>query len=91
MSTKYPKEVGLALAFCMKKLRSKHNMTQGDIVRATGLERGYISNLEAGKIKHPRIETIAKIADAFGMKFSDFVLYCERLHSEFPPSYFPKK
>ena len=78
-------------AACMKKLRAKHKMTQGDIVRATGLERGYISNLEAGKIRHPRIETVAKVASAFGMKFSEFVFYCERLHSDFPPSSRRKK
>lgn len=84
MSTKTSIDVGESLAICMKKLRSKYKMTQGDIVRATGLERGDISNLEAGKIRHPRAETVAKIAKAFGMKLSELILFCEKIHSNFP-------
>ncbi len=57
-------------------------MTQGDIVRATGLERGYVSNLESGKIRHPRIETVAKVASAFGMRLSEFITYWEEQLSE---------
>lgn len=49
----------------MKKLREAKNMSQGDIHRATGIDRAYISNLEAGK-QNPTLETIAKIADALG-------------------------
>lgn len=78
--------MGEALAVCMKELRSKKGMTQGDIVRATGLERSYISSLEAGKIKYPTVHTIARIATAFGMKLSAFMLYCEKIHSKFPPT-----
>ena len=81
-----PDNSGKALAICMKELRAKNKMTQGDIVRATGLERSYVSSLEAGKIKHPRIDTINKIAKAFGMKLSDLIIYCEKQHSNFPPS-----
>lgn len=91
MPKKTPTDVGQSLAVCMKKLRARYNMTQGDIVRATGLERSYISNLEAGKIKHPRILTAAKVARAFGMKLSEFIIYCERLHSNFPQSSRRKK
>lgn len=47
----------------MKKLREAKNMSQGDIHRATGIDRAYISNLEAGK-QNPTLETIAKIAEA---------------------------
>lgn len=38
-------------------------MSQGDIFRATNIDRAYISNLEAGK-QNPTLETIAKIAEA---------------------------
>jgi transcriptional regulator with XRE-family HTH domain len=78
-----PANPGKALAVCMKELRAKKGMTQGDIVRATGLERSYVSNLEAGKIKHPRIYTVDKIAMAFGMKLSDLIIYCEKIHAGF--------
>ena len=47
----------------MKKLREAKNMSQGDIHRATGIDRAYISNLEARK-QNPTLETIAKIAEA---------------------------
>ena len=47
----------------MKKLREAKDMSQGDIHRATGIDRAYISNLEAGK-QNPTLETIAKIAKA---------------------------
>ena len=49
----------------MKRLREAKNMSQGDIHRATGIDRAYISNLEAGK-QNPTLETIAKIAEALG-------------------------
>jgi len=47
----------------MKKLREAKGLSQGDIHRATGIDRAYISNLEAGK-QNPTLETIAKIAEA---------------------------
>ncbi|MGB7295351.1 MAG: helix-turn-helix transcriptional regulator [Candidatus Aminicenantales bacterium] len=83
---RFPDNPGKALAVCMKKLRAKKGMTQGDIVRATGLERSYVSSLEAGKIKHPRMHTFNKIAMAFGMKLSELIIYCEKIHSKFSPS-----
>lgn len=84
--TRTPDNSGKAIALCMKELRAKKGMTQGDIVRATGFERSYVSSLEGGKIKHPRIHTIDKIAKAFGMKLSEFIIYCEKQHSDFPSS-----
>lgn len=50
----------------MKKLREAKGLSQGDIHRATGIDRAYISNLEAGK-QNPTLETIAKIAEALGV------------------------
>lgn len=50
----------------MKKLREANGLSQGDIHRATGIDRAYISNLEAGK-QNPTLETIAKIARAIGV------------------------
>ena len=50
----------------MKKLREAKAMSQGDIHRATGIDRAYISNLESGK-QNPTLETIGKIAEALGV------------------------
>lgn len=47
----------------MKKLRQAKGLSQGDIHRVTGIDRAYISNLEAGK-QNPTLETVGKIAEA---------------------------
>ncbi len=54
----------------MKKIREAKKMSQGDIYRATKIERAYISNLEAGK-QNPTLETMEKIANALRVKVSD--------------------
>lgn len=47
----------------MKRIRTKKKMSQGDIARTLGVDRGYISNIENDK-KNPTIATIQKLADA---------------------------
>ncbi len=54
----------------MKQIREAKGMSQGDIYRATKIERAYISNLEAGK-QNPTLETMEKIARALGVSVSD--------------------
>ncbi len=54
----------------MKKIREAKKMSQGDIYRATKIERAYISNLESGK-QNPTLETIAKIAKALKVEIGD--------------------
>lgn len=56
----------------MKKLREAKGLSQGDIHRATGIDRAYISNLEAGK-QNPTLETIAKISEALGISSSELL------------------
>jgi len=56
----------------MKKIREAKEMSQGDIYRATKIERAYISNLEAGK-QNPTLETIEKIANALKVKPNDLI------------------
>ena len=67
----------LNIGKAMKTLREKNDNTQGDIFRATGLERGYISRLESGKIRYPKLHTINKLAKFFGLKISEFIKYAE--------------
>lgn len=50
----------------MKKIREENGMSQGDIFRATKIDRAYICNLETGK-QNPTLETIEKIAEALGV------------------------
>ena len=54
----------------MKRLREAKQMSQGDIFRATDIDRAYICNLEAGK-QNPTLETVEKIAKALGVSVGD--------------------
>ena len=56
----------------MKKLRKAKGLSQGDIHRTTGIDRAYISNLEAGK-QNPTLETIAKIAESLGVSSGELL------------------
>lgn len=47
----------------IKRIREEKGMTQGDIHRATGMDRGYISRVESG-LKNPTISNLEKIAEA---------------------------
>lgn len=47
----------------LKKIRIKKDMSQGDIARTLDVSRGYVSNIENGKL-NPTLSTIAKLAKA---------------------------
>ena len=47
----------------LKKIRLAKGMSQGDICRATGMDRGYISRVENGD-KNLTISNLEKIAKA---------------------------
>ncbi|MDP3989400.1 MAG: helix-turn-helix transcriptional regulator [bacterium] len=51
------------LAQNMKRIREEKQMSQGDICRALGCDRAFISNLEAGK-GNPTLTTIERVAKA---------------------------
>lgn len=56
----------------LKRIRTAKNITQGDIVRALGVGRGYISNIENGKA-NPTLETMTKIAKALRVPTSELL------------------
>ena len=56
----------------MKRIRTKKNMSQGDIARALGVDRGYISNIESGK-KNLTLATIQKLANALGVSADELL------------------
>ena len=49
----------------LKKLRSTKQLTQKEAAVLLGISVSFVKKLEAGK-KNPSIETVKKIADAFG-------------------------
>lgn len=56
----------------MKRIRTKKNMSQGDIARALEVDRGYISNIESGK-KNLTLATIQKLANALGVSADELL------------------
>lgn len=50
----------------LKRIRTEKGITQGDIVRALGISRSFVSNIENGKT-NPTLSTISKIASALGV------------------------
>lgn len=49
--------------------RKKHKMTQKQLAEKTGLSQANISNIEKGNSR-PTIDTLMKIADAFGKQLA---------------------
>jgi len=60
------------LAENIKKIRLSKELTQGDICRLTGMDRAYISSLEAGK-RNPTIINVEKIAKALQVDVKDLL------------------
>ncbi|OGG50955.1 DNA-binding protein [Candidatus Kaiserbacteria bacterium RIFCSPHIGHO2_01_FULL_54_36] len=56
----------------LKRIRTKKGMSQGDIVRALGIGRSFVSNIENGKA-NPTLATISKLANFLGVS-SDALL-----------------
>ena len=50
----------------LKRIRTEKGITQGDIVRALGISRSFVSNIENGKT-NPTLSTISKLAKALGV------------------------
>lgn len=60
------------LAENMRKIRMLKKMSQGDICRALGVDRAYISTIESGK-QNPTLATIEKIAKALGVSVNELL------------------
>lgn len=56
----------------LKKIRLEKGMTQGDICRAAGMDRGYISRVESGQ-KNPTISNLEKIAKALNISPDELI------------------
>ena len=56
----------------LRRIRTEKGISQGDIVRALGMGRGFVSNIENGK-GNPTITTIAKLAGVLGVPTEELV------------------
>lgn len=56
----------------LKRIRTEKQMSQGDIMRALGCSRSYVSNIENGKT-NPTLATIAKLAKSVGVSTNELL------------------
>ena len=56
----------------MRRIRFSKGMSQGDVSRAIGMDRGYISGLENGK-RNPTLKNVEKIANVLNVSVADLV------------------
>ena len=66
------KEEARKLGQNLKRIRTGKGISQGDIVKATGIDKALISNVENGKT-NPTLGTIAKLAKAIGVSVGDLM------------------
>lgn len=57
----------------LKELRKKNSWSQQKLAEKAGLSYNAITKLEQEAALHPTIQTIAKLADAFGITIDDLV------------------
>jgi len=59
----------MALSAKLKELRKERNWTQQELADRSGLDRGYIANLEGSKsVQRPSADAFLKLAHAFNIK-----------------------
>jgi transcriptional regulator with XRE-family HTH domain len=68
MTTKSAKKLGKN----MKHAREVKQMSQGDIARALGVDKGYVSNLENAK-RNPTLATVEKLAEVLRVSVSELL------------------
>ena len=56
----------------LKRIRDGKGISQGDIVKTSGIDKAMISNIENGKT-NPTLATIAKLAKAIGVSVGELM------------------
>jgi transcriptional regulator with XRE-family HTH domain len=57
----------------VKSLRKSAGWSQQKLAQYSGLSYNMITKIEQGQARYPSIQTVIKIADAFGMSIDDLV------------------
>lgn len=65
-------EESVKLGKNLKQIRTKKYISQGDIAKELGVDRGFISTIENGKT-NPTLATIAKLAKAVGVTTNELL------------------
>ena len=69
MGIKKCKTISKKFGKSLRKSRLEKRMSQGDIARALGVHRSYISGLERG-VRNPTLLNIGRLAKAVGVELS---------------------
>lgn len=56
-----------------KRLKKEKGLSKSELVRLTGLDYHTLAKIERGVTPDPRINTVIKIANAFGKKLEELV------------------
>lgn len=56
----------------LKRIRTEKGISQGDIVKTSGIDKAMISNIENGKT-NPTLATIAKLAKAISVSIDELL------------------
>lgn len=66
------KEEAQKLGENLKRIRREKRISQGDIVKTSGIDKAMISNIENGKT-NPTLATLAKIAKAVEVSINELL------------------
>src|SRR4051794_9843691 len=66
MAKKPPAELGARL----REARNDRKLSLRDIEKTSGINTGYLSQLERGEVAHPRPAILQRVADAYGEPFN---------------------
>jgi transcriptional regulator with XRE-family HTH domain len=57
----------------IKKFRKQHKVSQEELAKKSGITYSTLIKIESGTNKNPTLETISKIASAFGISLDQLV------------------
>ena len=55
----------------LREVRADAGMSLRDVERRSGLQSGYLSQLERGKISHPGPPVLRAVAEGYGVRYED--------------------
>lgn len=64
-------------ALRIRQLCKKHRITINKLATLAGLKQSTIDNILRGKSKNPKVRTLHKIANVFGLTLSEFLDFPE--------------
>jgi transcriptional regulator with XRE-family HTH domain len=64
----------VALSGFLRRARGDAGLSQREVERTTGISNAYLSQLESGKVREPSPRILHKLAEAYGISYSDLLI-----------------